>query len=566
MENIRLFKVPLILLTLSFTAFPSVNAEVISFVEAQKIGLVTNHTISPNGKFIISTTISPSGLFVHARSAATGEILNKVQSLVASDFIDGLSPSFSPGSMVISPDSKQVYIAAQFGIPGDQDLNYEPSILRFDISSSGKLIYKNRVLVSGGSDGLTLSKNGRFMFVGDGINGNRLSAVLRAPNGNITTVQTNVITPSDGSGGAGELIISPDSRNLYGSSTGPDGHLHVYNINKNNGTLTLTQSFIPKGSSYTKPNDIVGDGSGGSGSAISLDGKYIYTVGGYGDDRDSISIFKRDNNGLLSFIKNVSGNIGNRRLLFSSNSTLAISHNQKFIYTFDGIEDNISVWRRNKNTGDLSYLGTIERSSTIKFDGAGEEEIVLSEDGHNLYLNNGKGILVFDLSADLSLVKTDTVDPVKMSGTINYTLAVTNKKGSDAQNVVITDTLPIGTSFVSGYVNSNTGSCSANGQIVTCTMGQILAGDGYSAMIKVNAPSTAGKITNIATVKADQPDTKLANNTDSETTNISANGTTTPTTPAGTNKSGGGSMPLGFLITLMSLFTYRRYQVNKNIK
>ncbi len=558
MKITQYFRMLFLSLSLPFMTFSTANADVLGFVEAQQIGLVTNHAVSPNGKFIVSTTIRPDGLFVHSRDSVTGELLNEVQSLVASDFISGLDPRFFPGSIVISPNSKQVYIAARFG--GDRDLSFRSSVLRFDVNSANQLTYHNRVLVSGAGDGLTLSKNGKFMFVGDGINGNQLSAILRAPNGNITTVQTNVVTPSNGSGGAGELIVSPDGKTLYGSSTSSDGHLHVYSINQSNGKLNLIQSFIPEGSSYTTSDDIVGAGSGGSGSAISNDGKYVYTVGGSGDDKDSISIFSRGNNGLLTFIKNVSGTIGDRRLLFSANSKLVISTDQRFIYTFDPIKDNISAWRRNESTGDLSYVGTIERSSSILFDGAGEE-LMLSNDGQNLYLNNGKGILVFDLRADLSLVKTDAIDPVSPSGTIDYTLAVTNENGSDAQNIVITDTLPASTSFISGSVNSNTGSCSANGQTVTCTMGHVLAGDGYNAVIKVRAPSSATRITNNASVTADQLDTKTDNNSDSETTAIGASGsgTSTPTTPS-TENSGGGSLPLSIILLslLPALLRYRR--------
>jgi len=554
------FRILFLSLALPFMAFSTVNADVLAFVEAQQIGLVTNHAVSPNGKFIVSTTISPDGLFVHSRDPVTGEILNEVQSLIASDFISGFDPSFFPESIAISPDSKQVYIAASFGKPGDQDLNFEPSVLRFNVNSSNQLTYLNRVIVSGNGDGLTLSNNGKFMFVGDGVNGNQLSAILRAPNGNITTVQTKVITPSNGSGGAGELIVSPDGKNLYGSSTGFDGHLHVYSINQSSGKLSLIQSFIPEGTSYEEPDDIVGLGSGGSGSAISSDGRYVYTVGGRGDDQGSISIFSRENNGLLTFIKNVSGTIGSRRLLFSANSKLVISRDQRFIYTFDSIEDNISAWRRNKSTGDLSYVGTIERSSTIRFDGAGEE-IVLSNDGQNLYLNNGNGILVFDLRSDLSLVKTDAIDPVSPSGTIDYTLAITNENGSDAQNIVITDTLPAGTSFISGSVNSNTGSCSASGQTVTCTMGQVLAGDGNNAVIKVRAPSSATRITNNASVTADQLDTKTDNNSDSETTTIGAGGSgTSTTTTSSTESGGGGSLPLSIILLSLIpvILRYRR--------
>ena len=51
-------------------------------------------------------------------------------------------------------------------------------------------------------------------------------------------------------------------------------------------------------------------------------------------------------------------------------------------------------------------------------------------------------------AADLVVAKTDLVDPAYAGGEILYQIVVTNTGPSDARNVVITDTLPAGTSFV----------------------------------------------------------------------------------------------------------------------
>ena len=54
-----------------------------------------------------------------------------------------------------------------------------------------------------------------------------------------------------------------------------------------------------------------------------------------------------------------------------------------------------------------------------------------------------------DEQADLSITKTDDADPVVAGTDLTYTLVVTNDGPSDATNVVVTDPLPAGTSFVS---------------------------------------------------------------------------------------------------------------------
>ena len=52
-------------------------------------------------------------------------------------------------------------------------------------------------------------------------------------------------------------------------------------------------------------------------------------------------------------------------------------------------------------------------------------------------------------AADLSITKTDSADPVIAGQDLTYTLVVTNDGPSDATNVVVTDAVPAGTSFVS---------------------------------------------------------------------------------------------------------------------
>jgi uncharacterized repeat protein (TIGR01451 family) len=131
--------------------------------------------------------------------------------------------------------------------------------------------------------------------------------------------------------------------------------------------------------------------------------------------------------------------------------------------------------------------------------------------------------------ADLSITKSDSPDPVSTGAPLTYSIQVANAGPDTATNIVVTDNLPKGVSFVSA--DSTQGSCSASGkknnQKVTCMLGTIgfAAGPTYnpgpiSVVIRVLAPQKAGTITNTASVTSDQTDPKSGNNTATATTRV----------------------------------------------
>jgi len=76
-------------------------------------------------------------------------------------------------------------------------------------------------------------------------------------------------------------------------------------------------------------------------------------------------------------------------------------------------------------------------------------------------------------SADLSLVMTDSPDPVKRSANLVYTLTVANAGQNTATNVTLTDTLPSNVVFV--RATSTQGTCSGTLQ-VSCAIGTLSVG------------------------------------------------------------------------------------------
>jgi uncharacterized repeat protein (TIGR01451 family) len=121
-------------------------------------------------------------------------------------------------------------------------------------------------------------------------------------------------------------------------------------------------------------------------------------------------------------------------------------------------------------------------------------------------------------SADLSVVKADSPDPVNVKATLTYTLSVGNAGPTPASGVMVKDTLPPGVTFVSA---SGPGwSVTQAGGVVTATMPGMAVGASSVITITVKAPANPGTITNTATVSSNTPDNNPGNNTSSVTTQV----------------------------------------------
>ena len=101
-----------------------------------------------------------------------------------------------------------------------------------------------------------------------------------------------------------------------------------------------------------------------------------------------------------------------------------------------------------------------------------------------------------------------------------YTLTVTNNSGTNsAANVVVTDALPAGLTFVSA--TSSVGTATQAGGIITGNLGTLAPGASATITITVT-PTAVGSITNSAVVATSSGDTDLTNNTASTTTTINS--------------------------------------------
>jgi uncharacterized repeat protein (TIGR01451 family) len=122
--------------------------------------------------------------------------------------------------------------------------------------------------------------------------------------------------------------------------------------------------------------------------------------------------------------------------------------------------------------------------------------------------------------ADLSIVKSDSPDPVVGLQPLTYTLAVSNSGPAAATGVTVSDTLPSDVVFQSA--GGSGWSCGEAAGVVTCTRPSLSVGAAPLVAIVVTAPPLAATLDNTASVTAAEADPAPGNNTDAEPTTVTA--------------------------------------------
>jgi uncharacterized repeat protein (TIGR01451 family) len=124
--------------------------------------------------------------------------------------------------------------------------------------------------------------------------------------------------------------------------------------------------------------------------------------------------------------------------------------------------------------------------------------------------------------ADLELQKYSSFLTGNPSSNLVYTLEITNRGPSDAQNVAVIDRLPLTYKKVQYVFDSGNGACTYDQatHTVNCGFGTMVAGATLSLEIVVKVKGSVGAIENTAEVSSDTIDPSVGNNSSTIITNV----------------------------------------------
>ncbi|PYT15718.1 MAG: hypothetical protein DMF51_06235, partial [Acidobacteria bacterium] len=118
----------------------------------------------------------------------------------------------------------------------------------------------------------------------------------------------------------------------------------------------------------------------------------------------------------------------------------------------------------------------------------------------------------------LTVVSADAPDPVAAGASLTYTLSYTNTGNANATAILLTDTIPANTAFVSA------GSGTLSGSVVTWSIGSLAAGASGTVqlVVRVASPLANGTVIHNQTYSVASAQTAAVNGVDDTTTVTSA--------------------------------------------
>jgi len=139
-----------------------------------------------------------------------------------------------------------------------------------------------------------------------------------------------------------------------------------------------------------------------------------------------------------------------------------------------------------------------------------------TSDGIDADLSNNSFTLNTDFQvADVLITKIESIDPVFIDHDYSYTLTITNNGPNIATNILLEDTLPDGVSY-RGYTSTGASCIYINPQF-SCSLSSLAVGASEIIMLDVTG-DTPGVKNNTASIRHDQQDPNLGNNSYTEST------------------------------------------------
>jgi uncharacterized delta-60 repeat protein/uncharacterized repeat protein (TIGR01451 family) len=403
--------------------------------------------------------------------------------------------------------------------------------------------------------GVAIDSNGKIVAVGDSTDasGNTHFGLARynqdgsldstfGGSGKVTTDIGNVVNGNSGSSdyALGVALDSSGGIIVAGSSNANDASdfaLARYNDNGSLDTnfgrggwgIVLTGFFFPNSLGYENANAV----------AIDKDGKIV--VVGRADGNLAIARYGPDGRLDQSFgAMNSFGTLGTQITDFGTSNAIAyavaLDSQGRIVVAGDSGDPSFDfAVARYTPTGSLdSHFGSgglvttnigamADYARGVAVDS--QDRIVVAGTSYDPSDNNlGDFALVRynTLSADLSIAKTASPNPVVAGNTITYTIVVSNAGPDGATNAVVTDNLPSALSFVSCAATGG-GVCGGAGNSVSVSFPTLLVGGSevITIVARVKTGTADGTaVVNSANVVSDESDPNANNNNTSATINV----------------------------------------------
>ncbi|GAA3580176.1 beta-propeller fold lactonase family protein [Marinobacter xestospongiae] len=554
-----------LLCVLGMAAFSAMPAAAEPFKEMQWIqdgvnGIDTmrcsqNSATSPDLRFVYSIAYCDNALNVFSRDIETGS-LNLVDSLIANKETGvGLRPE---DEVIMSPDGKYVYVMGMTGKPGDSSNNFRSALFVYERDLDTGYLTERQIY---DGQGLTspvhaqISQDGQYIYVAS--NQTKSVAVLkRTANGLLSEVQfNNELTAEERYFDVPAMALSPDENQLF-VSVGSDhfGAIVTMSRDATTGKLTYVGEVSSKTAGTTDLRRI-------DELAVSNDGDYLYAFNDSTLSSDGTELWQFDvlDDGSLSFVDTATIPDNHPDEKFFCPTSLNISSNDHLLYFVDHCGGTFQLWNTSDVDGSLTFLAAEEEDNRRTLSQVPTIEI--TPDERFAHVPSPYGLSVFELSADtdLTLSAASTATP---SEEFAVDLDLINLGGASAHGVEVHVQTGESLTFVSADPFSNTTTCTAVAQGVTCNVGRLQNGEAEEIRLTLRAPEEAGEVTLAALVTQFEIDPDESNNENAIAIEVGG----TPADNSGDNDNGntddsdggGGSSGLGFLAMLTALACLRR--------
>ncbi|MHB8404598.1 MAG: beta strand repeat-containing protein [Gammaproteobacteria bacterium] len=305
--------------------------------------------------------------------------------------------------------------------------------------------------------------------------------------------------------GIGAIVAVSGNGTVILAGTNNHGHAYVWTKSGGSwsGPVALSVPASADGAfgtsvalSGTGTTALIGDYSANSGVGVA----YVYTYSTSWSATPASLSTSDSNTGSFGYSVAISPD-GSGAFLgaFNGNSTGVV-----YLSTYNGGSWSTPSALSTNNVPPGADIGTV----TVQGDYG--EEVVTSGEGANA---NTGGLWVYTSPASITLANSPSASTVAPGSSLTFNLALTNADqpastpATTLNDVILTDTLPSGTTFVSS--NAANGTCTHTASTVTCTLTSLAPGNNsqnpWSPSITVTTPSSASILTNTLNVSSNEP-------------------------------------------------------------